>query len=289
MGDNEVMADLDPKTKAVFKKKGYYLEKKLSQGAYGQVYKAKNTKTDETVAVKVMDLEKVGEKFKEKFLPRELAALIGVKHENACHIFDIIRANHKMYIFMEFCSGGDIAGVLQKHGAISEEKTCIWFTQTALALKFLHLELHMAHRDIKVDNILLNDKQQAKLTDFGFAKESWDSDKNKPKTSKTFCGTEPYYSPQIVCHKEYNPFAADMWAMGVVLFSMLNNKFPFHFGDAKRMLKEQTDREYIKSRLTKDFPSDLKDCQFKLWEVHEKSRINVSELLQHEWIKRKGK
>ena len=76
MGDNEVMADLDPKTKAVFKKKGYYLEKKLSQGSFGQVYKAKNTKTDETVAVKVMDLEKVGEKFKEKFLPENWQHLL---------------------------------------------------------------------------------------------------------------------------------------------------------------------------------------------------------------------
>ena len=286
------MAELDPKTQAVFKKKGYELQKKLSAGAFGQVFKAKNTKSDETVAVKVMDLDKVGEKFKEKFLPRELAALIGVKHDNACKIYDIIRANHKMFIFMEFCDSGDIAGWLQKHGAIDEVKTCFWFSQTGEALNFLHTSLHMCHRDIKVDNIMLtkdaNGVLIAKLTDFGFAKESWDNDKNKPALSKTFCGTEPYYSPQIVSKKEYNPFLADAWAMGVVLFCMLNNKFPFHFGDAKKMLKEQMDKKFIENRFCKQFPDDLKDLQFKLFEPNEAKRLTIAVMLEHAWIKRKG-
>jgi serine kinase len=241
MGGSDEPIKLDSKTEAVFKKKGYELKKKLAEGAFGQVYKAVNTKSGDLVAVKVMDLSKVGEKFKEKFLPRELAALIGVKHENAVQVYDIIRANKKMYIFMEFCGGGDIAGLLQKSGPIAEDKTCYWFTQTTEALKYFHKVLHMAHRDIKVDNIMLNSEQVVKLTDFGFAKKCWDDDKDKPTLSKTFCGTEPYYSPQLISKQEYNPFAADMWAMGVVLFCMLNNKFPFHFGNPK-MLAEQKDR-----------------------------------------------
>ena len=61
------MPELDPKTEAVFKKKGYKLQKKLSQGAFGQVYKAVNTQNGDLYAVKVMDLDKVGEKFKKSF------------------------------------------------------------------------------------------------------------------------------------------------------------------------------------------------------------------------------
>lgn len=87
---------LDPKTEAVFKKKCYKIDKKLAEGAFGQVYKGTNTKTGETVAIKVMNLDGVGEKFKEKFLPRELSALMGIKHENVVYIHDIIRANHKV-------------------------------------------------------------------------------------------------------------------------------------------------------------------------------------------------
>ena len=292
--DNSGGVELDPKTEAVFKKKGYKLTKKLARGAFGEVYKAVMTKQqpEVNVAVKVMDLEKVGQTFKEKFLPRELAALIGVKHEYTCTIHDIIRANKKMYIFMEFCDSGDVSSYLLKNGALSEETACLWFSQTSQALKFLHTELHMAHRDIKIDNIMLTTRDNglvAKLTDFGFARKCWNEASAQPELSKTFCGTEPYYSPQIVAKKPYIPFAADVWAMGVVLFAMLNNKFPFHFGDTKKMYKEQNDIEYIKTRFIKEFSTDLRDLQLKMWRVNEKERITMEQVLKHEWIKRKGK
>lgn len=286
--------ELDKKTAAVFKKKGYKLTKKLAQGAFGQVYKGEMTREDPkvTVAVKVMDLEKVGDVFKEKFLPRELAALVGVKHANTCHIYDIIRANKKMYIFMEFCDSGDVSSFLQKNGAIKEPLARVWFTQTAQALNFLHSDLHMAHRDIKIDNIMLTTKdgeKVAKLTDFGFARKCWNDETAKPELSKTFCGTEPYYSPQIVAKTPYLPFAADVWAMGVVLFAMVNNKFPFHFNDHKKMFKEQNDSQYINGRFTREFSAELKDLQLKMWIVSEKDRITMEQVLQHRWIKSKDK
>ncbi|XP_054160102.1 testis-specific serine/threonine-protein kinase 4-like [Oppia nitens] len=281
--------NLDPKTEAVFKKKGYELQKKLAEGAFGQVYKAKNTKTGDKVAVKVMNLDKVGEKFKEKFLPREMAALIGVKHENTCELYDIIKANHRLYIFMEFCGGGDISGYVQKNGALSEEKTCFWFTQTAQALSFMHQNLHMAHRDIKIDNILLTENQMAKLTDFGFAKICWDEKKDKMELSKTYCGTEPYECPQIVARVPYNAFAADVWAMGVVLFCMLQNKFPFHWNDKKKFIKEQKDKKYIEERLGTKLSQDCRDLHIQCWTEDEGKRITSQDLLNHPWITRKGK
>ena len=279
---------LDPKTEAVFKKKGYNIEKMLNEGAFGQVYKGSNTRSGELVAIKVMDLDAVGEKFKQKFLPRELAALIGIKHEHVIYIHDIIRANRKIYIFMEFANGGDITGYLTKNGPIPEALTCYWFTQTCRAIRYIHEELHIAHRDIKIDNVLLHNNV-AKVTDFGFAKESWDNDRNQPLLSETFCGTEPYYSPQIVARRAYDPFAADVWALGVMLFCMLNNKFPYHFGDSKAMLKEMYDPKFIGTRYIKKFPADLRQLQEALFTVNEKDRISMADVMNHGWIVRKGK
>lgn len=276
---------LDPKTDAVFKKKHYKVEKKLNEGAFGQVYKGYNTKTGDQVAVKVMDLDKVGSKFKEKFLDREINALISIRHENVIYIYDIIRANNKYYIFMEFANGGDLTHYLQDNGPMPEALACYWFTQVSSALCYLHVEMKVAHRDIKIDNVLLHNNV-AKLTDFGFAK---DLTREPVTLSKTFCGTEPYYSPQIVIRKPYNVFAADVWAMGVMLFCMLNNKFPFHFGDAKRMYKEQTDPNFIKERYVKRFSEDLRDLQEKFFEPEESNRIKIPMVLEHSWILRKGK
>ncbi len=96
-------ADIDDKSKAVFKKKGYQLQSKLGQGAFGQVYKAVNFKRDNQVcAVKVMDLTKMPKKLVDKFLPRELAAMMEVKHPHTVRVYDIFKMSKKIFIFMEF-------------------------------------------------------------------------------------------------------------------------------------------------------------------------------------------
>ncbi|XP_054154256.1 testis-specific serine/threonine-protein kinase 4-like [Oppia nitens] len=282
----------DDKTTAVLKRKGYKILQSLSAGAFGQVYKAMSTKDNELVAVKVMNLEKCSEKFKEKFLPREMAAMIEVQHQNIIQVYDIFRSNRRIFIFMEFAGNGDIAHYLKKNGVLTEEKAYIWFSQVADGLNYLHTEVHLAHRDIKIDNILLNDQNVAKLTDFGFAKVSWDQNTNEVTLSETFCGTEPYYSPQIVMKQKYDPFMADCWAMGVVLFAMLNNKFPFHFGKKygpKGMIKEQEDPNHLINRFIKDFSKHLKELIERLLDPQEKSRMSMRETLGCKWFKEKGK
>ena len=98
---------------------------------------------------------------------------------------------------------------MKKHKIIKEELACVWFTQSSEAVNYLHTEVRMAHRDIKLDNILLNDNHDAKLTDFGFASLVEDDSVNVYEaSSETFCGTVPYYSPQLVAKKPYNPFKA---------------------------------------------------------------------------------
>jgi len=282
-------AEIDEKTAAVLKRKGYKILSRLSSGAFGQVYKAQKEGSDDFVAVKVMNLEKVSDKFKQKFLPRELAALIEVNHENVIQTYDIFRSNRKIYIFMEFAGNGDIAGYIKKHGAMKEPLACVWFTQICDALNYLHTEVHMAHRDIKIDNILLNEQNIAKLTDFGFAKEAYDPIRKRVILSETFCGTEPYYSPQILQRRSYDPFMADVWAMGVVLFAMVNNKFPFHFGDRKAMLKEQTDPNHLINRYTRKLSHDLKNLEERMFDPKENTRITFSDVLRHAWVRNKGR
>lgn len=94
------------------------------------------------------------------------------------------------------------------------------------------------------DNILLTVEGNIKLTDFGFSLHVLE-DNHEIQLSQTWCGTRPYLSPQIVNKTPYNPFKADCWALGVVLYIQLSNKYPFHFSDRKVMLEEQKDKLYI--------------------------------------------
>ena len=280
---------LDERTERVLKRKGYIIDKKLSAGAFGQVFKAKKEKSGEAAAVKVMDLTKLSHRFKEKFLPREMDALKQASHPHIVRIDDIFRSNKRIFIFMEFVGGGDAAEYLKKYGALNESKACKWFTQILEALNYLHNHLFIAHRDLKIDNILLTeDMQNTKLTDFGFAKEAWDPINNCVILSDSFCGTEPYYSPQLVKKVKYDPFKADVWAMGVVLFALLNNRFPFHFGKPDDMYREQTDERFLTTRITKTLSKHCLDLIKKMFELNENRRLGVNDVLKHKWIKEKG-
>ena len=159
--------------------------------------------------------------------------------------------------------------------------------QVCSAVHYLHIEQRIAHRDIKLDNVLLFD-DVAKLTDFGFANESWNWDENRLNHSETFCGTTPYFCPQIIKSKPYNAYAADCWALGVMLFAMLNDRYPFHHQQSKVHYHEMTEPGFLRTRYTKSFPADLLDLQTGLLTVDERLRMNIAQVMVHPWIKRGG-
>ncbi|KAK5637813.1 hypothetical protein RI129_000004 [Pyrocoelia pectoralis] len=213
---------------------------------------------------------------------------MSVQHPNCIYIFEILRANNKIYIFMEFANGGDLTTAIEKKGALPESLACYWFWHTSEALAFMHREHKIAHRDIKGDNILIH-RGIAKLTDFGFAKYSWDDKNDQAVLAETYCGTEPYYSPQLAMRGAYNPYAADCWAMGVVLFVCIHNKFPFHYGDNQKMLNQMNDPNFLPGRYATPMSKDLQNLQEGLFQLNEKRRMTMAEVLQHPWIKKRGK
>ena len=248
--DPKAKLDVDKKTSDVFERKGYALETMLGVGSFGQVFKAVRVAEPSIgmfCATKVMDLKKMPKIFKTKFLPRELAALMEISHPYIIRVFDIFRSNDKIYVFMEFADNGDIARYLRLNGPVNEARARYWFTQIVEAMYYLHERLFIVHRDIKIENILLCENNVAKLTDFGFACEAVD-DEGFTILSETFCGTRPYYSPEILFNKGYNPLKADTWAMGVVLYILLHNKFPFHHKNKEQQQTEVLDPKYINDR-----------------------------------------
>ena len=288
-------ANLDEKTAAVFQKKGYEVEYKISQGSFGQVYTARNAKRGSLDAVKIMDLTKLSQRFKEKFLMREILTLIKVRHPNVLSVYDIFKSQQKIYIFMEFAGGGTLSDQIRKAdgGYLREDRSRFWFKQCADALQCMHVDHHICHRDIKVENVLLDENLNAKLSDFGFARDVSIDRESGQGMSETWCGTEPYFAPELVNREKYDPFGVDVWAMGVMLFAMLNGKFPFHFRELKKnkniMLLEQRTRGYkFRAEVEAALSPDCKDVIARMLTYDPSQRPDILELQQHPWMRTKS-
>ena len=102
LSSSHLIMILDHQIKQVFLRRGYFIENKIGEGAYGMVYKATNLKNANLAAVKVINLSKMDENSKKKFSPREMAVIMESHHENLIQVYDIFKANQKMYIFMKF-------------------------------------------------------------------------------------------------------------------------------------------------------------------------------------------
>lgn len=167
---------------------------------------------------------------------------------------------------MQYAENGSILDLIHKEKRLSEARSCQLFRQIIDGIEYCHSQ-GVCHRDIKCENILLDQNFTVKLIDFGFAKcykstpkssgqekleaaigtaaSSHTSSKSSssrkkdrdPKMSETYCGSYAYASPEILRGIPYDPFLSDVWAMGVVLYAMVFGRLPFDDRDAGKLIK----------------------------------------------------
>jgi serine/threonine-protein kinase ULK/ATG1 len=124
---------------------------------------------------------------------------------------------------LEYCSGGDLAGYINRHGKVPEAVAKHFMRQLALGLQVLQ-EKHFIHRDLKPQNLLLSSKEVTpllKIGDFGFARSL-----TPESMAETFCGSPLYMAPEIIRNQKYDA-KADLWSAGAILFQLVTGKPPF--------------------------------------------------------------
>ncbi|XP_063702808.1 testis-specific serine/threonine-protein kinase 1-like [Culicoides brevitarsis] len=272
--------------------RGYRLLDKLGQGSYAKVYlgefKVKSQGQEETerithLACKVIDINKAPSTFVEKFLPRELEILLKLNHPHVIHTHSLFRRKSKYYIFMRYAENGDLLAFIIKNGLIRENQARIWTRQLCLGLQYLHT-LEIAHRDIKCENILVTGNFNVKLADFGFARFLLDERMN-PVLSKTFCGSLQYAAPEIIKGTPYNPKLSDVWALGVVVFTMLNKSMPFDDDNAKSLYNHQIKRKWrFRTKVVDKLSHEVKSLIKKMLEPTIEERIKLDEVIASKWI-----
>ncbi|MEX2578502.1 MAG: protein kinase [Verrucomicrobiales bacterium] len=199
----------------------YEILDKLGQGGMGVVYKARDTRLDRFVALKFLPLHLGGdEEAKERFI-QEAKAASALDHVNICTIHDIGETNEgRLFIAMTFYEGETLKKKLDR-GALAVPEAIGYTLQIAEGLARAH-EAGIIHRDVKPGNIMVTNRQQTKLLDFGLAKMA---NVKLTKTGSTL-GTVAYMSPEQA-QGEAVDHRTDIWSLGVVFYEMLAGRRPF--------------------------------------------------------------
>ena len=249
----------------------------IGRGTFAEVHSAWDTRSAIRVCVKIIPKPK-GDDYEFDLLHqiREIKTLKELNHPNIVNFLDVYDDDKYYYIFMEYLTGQSLIDMVNNQGPLSNNVALYIFKQILSALAYLHT-IGIAHRDLKLENIIVDEVYHVKLIDFGFCSDV--NEHNKMLT--TFCGSFLYVSPEILRAEPYNGFAADMWSSGVILYAMVCGCLPFDVESVPRatdqILNAKFDIEENINPLCENLIRAL-ICKDPL------ARLTAKEALRHPWL-----
>ncbi|CAN1252329.1 Serine/threonine-protein kinase Aurora-3 [Linum perenne] len=236
----------------------FEIGKPLGKGKFGRVYLAREVK-----------------KYRiQHQLMREMEIQTTLKHPNVLRLYGWFDDDERIFLILEYAHGGELYGVMQKRGHLTEKEAATYIASLAYALAYCHGK-DVIHRDIKPENLLLDHEGRLKIADFGWSVQS-------RSKRHTMCGTLDYLAPELVENKAHD-YTVDNWTLGVLCYEFLYGAPPF---EAER--QRDTFRRIMKVDL--NFPpnpptsEEAKDIISKLLVKDSSKRLSLQKIMEHPWI-----
>ena len=283
----------------------------IGQGAFGKVNLGLNILTGRIVAVKSFDKnnsELTGDNMKKILYETDLMKKLN--HPNITKILEMFEDEKYFMIIMEYINGGNLFSFVKKRRKLSEKTAKFLFRQIILGIKYIH-EQNIVHRDIKLENLLIDLNNNIKICDFGIGRKI----KSKNQLLHDQCGTLMYMAPEILLsskEKGYEPFPVDIWSSGISLYIMLSGTLPFNYKNKKNSdtdeeeeIEEEEESISEKSKSKKNEEDNFKlqysivykepkkienisdearDLLKGLLNKDPKKRLTCDEILNHPWL-----
>ena len=241
----------------------------LGEGGMGAVYKARDRELDRTVALKVIRPELAGRPEILQRFKQELILARQVTHRNVIRIFDLGEAGGIKFITMEFIEGHDLKTVLARDGKLSPDRAVEIIQQVCLALEAAHSE-GVVHRDLKPQNIMIDQQGRASVMDFGIARSL---EFGGMTQTGALLGTPEYMSPEQV-RGEHVDARSDLFTVGVIFQEILTGRLPFQAETAMAsMFKRTKERSVPVHQLDPAVPRYLSDIVEKCLEIDPQDRF----------------
>ena len=267
----------------------YEVIKKLGEGSYGKIYKAKNKISGDIRAMKQIDKSKITDMVTFK---NEIEILSKMDHPNIIKLFEVFEDNKFFYLINDLCTGGELLDrIVKKRKEIpfTEKEAAIIFKELVSAISYCH-DMNIVHRDLKPENILfINEDKNSpiKVIDFGFSKEFKNKNSNsKQKNMSSKVGTVYYMAPEIL-QGNYNELC-DIWSCGVILYIILCGYPPFQGNNDKEIYQSiQKGKVDFPQNEWKMISKNAKDLILHMLCPANK-RYDAKQVLKHIWVNNKA-
>ncbi|XP_058747975.1 CBL-interacting serine/threonine-protein kinase 10-like [Vicia villosa] len=256
----------------------YELGRLLGQGTFGKVYYGRSIITNQTVALKMIDKDKVIKSDQAECIKREISVMRLVKHPNIIQLFEVMATKSKIYFVLEYAKGGELFKKVAK-GKLKEDTAHKYFKQLVSAVDFCHSR-GVYHRDIKPENILLDENEDLKVSDFGLSALA--ESKRQDGLLHTTCGTPAYVAPEVIKRKGYDGAKADIWSCGVVLFVLLAGYVPFNDTNLMEMYRKISNAEF---KFPNWFAKNVRKLLCKMLDPDPSTRISIDKIKKCSWFK----
>ncbi|XP_065343207.1 uncharacterized protein Nuak1 isoform X3 [Cloeon dipterum] len=248
--------------------------RKLGQGTYGKVQLGINKETGQEVAIKTIKKAKIETEADLVRIRREIQIMSSVRHPNIIHIYEVFENREKMVLVMEYAAGGELYDYLSERKVLSEVEARRIFRQIATATYYCHKH-KICHRDLKLENILLDENGNAKIADFGLSNVF-----DNKRLLSTFCGSPLYASPEIVKGTPYHGPEVDCWSLGVLLYTLVYGAMPFDGSNFKKLVKQISQGDYFEPKK----PSPASPLIRDMLTVTPRKRADIEKICNHWWV-----
>lgn len=193
---------------------------RIGNGAVGKVYLAKLEGEQELFAIKSMEKQHLKDVQMVQNVKKEAEILLMNDNPFMCDLLYYFEDRKRVYYVMPFIRGGNLIKLNKNHDKLPEKAIKMYIAQLAYVIGHLHSK-NIIHRDIKLENIMIEESGYLKLIDFGVSKKL-----TSQAQAQTLVGTDQYMAPEIVCGKPYD-YSVDWWALGVVTYALATGYMPY--------------------------------------------------------------
>ncbi|KAI5355819.1 hypothetical protein L3X38_008714 [Prunus dulcis] len=256
----------------------YEVGRTIGEGTFAKVKFAQNTETGESVAMKVLDRTTIIKHKMVDQIKREISIMKLVRHPYVVRLHEVLASRTKIYIILEFITGGELFDKIVHHGRLSEGEARRYFHQLIDGVDYCHSK-GVYHRDLKPENLLLDSLGNLKISDFGLSALP----EQGVSLLRTTCGTPNYVAPEVLSHKGYDGAVADVWSCGVILYVLMAGYLPFDELDLTTLYSKIEKAEFS---CPSWFPVGAKSLIHRILDPNPETRITIEQIRDHEWFQK---